>query len=133
MPYLRRYAQALCGAQAAGDRYVCNCIEILLQDWLALANWGNVRVGLFRLFHDVTLPIEMLDDDDAGLPMRSRQLLLVHIEQFTLKETADILRMDYAEAAICCRAAQTQLRYRPAPRALLLEDEPLIPSMLPTC
>lgn len=127
VPYLRRYARALCGAQAAGDRYVRNCLEILLQDWSALANWDNVRLGLFRLFHDVTLPFEMLDDDDAGLPMRSRQqLLLVQIEQFALKEAADILRMDYAEAVICCRAAQTQLRYRPALRALLLEDEPLI-------
>ncbi|MGE0255914.1 MAG: response regulator [Alphaproteobacteria bacterium] len=127
LPYLRRYARALCGSQEAGDHHVRNCLEVLLQDWSALvAPAQDVRLGLFRLFHDLTLPFEALDDD-AGLPMRSRQLLLlVQIERFSLHEAAEILRMDYAEAVICCRAAQTQLRYRPALRALVMEDEPLV-------
>ena len=51
--YLRRYARALLGSQQTGDTYVRICLEDLLQEPDRISATGDVRLQLFRLFHDV--------------------------------------------------------------------------------
>src|SRR5438105_534455 len=50
VPYLRRYARALTGSQAAGDAYVAATLEAAVADRTALDDPGGPRVALYRLF-----------------------------------------------------------------------------------
>src|SRR5688572_25922258 len=51
LPYLRRYARALCGTQKSGDAYVRACLEAIVADTSVLESRLSPRVGLYRLFH----------------------------------------------------------------------------------
>ena len=51
LPYLRRYARALCGTQKSGDAYVRACLEAIVADTSVLDARLSPRVGLYRLFH----------------------------------------------------------------------------------
>jgi hypothetical protein len=52
LPYLRRYARALTGSQAAGDACVRGCLEALLAD-PARDRRSDEPTDLFVLFHKV--------------------------------------------------------------------------------
>ena len=52
LPYLRRYARALTGAQATGDQYVRLCLETILAEPDRIKKAGDLRVELFAVFHD---------------------------------------------------------------------------------
>ena len=51
LPYLRRYARALCGTQKSGDAYVRACLEAIVADTSVLDPTASPRVGLYKLFH----------------------------------------------------------------------------------
>ena len=51
LPYLRRYARALCGTQKSGDAYVRACLETIVADPTVIGRDSTPRVGLYRLFH----------------------------------------------------------------------------------
>lgn len=46
LPYLRRYARALCGSQKSGDAYVRACLEAIVADTSVLDIKSSPRVGL---------------------------------------------------------------------------------------
>ena len=50
LPYLRRYARALCGTQKSGDAYVRACLEDRRRPSV-IGSDATPRVGLYRLFH----------------------------------------------------------------------------------
>ena len=52
-PYLRRYARALTGSQSEGDSLVQNAMEGLLGGGLKLEPDLPLRVGLYRVLHQV--------------------------------------------------------------------------------
>ena len=52
LPYLRRYARALTGAQSTGDEYVRLCLEAILAETARIKNAADLRVELFAVFHD---------------------------------------------------------------------------------
>src|ERR1700754_1082795 len=49
LPFLRRYARALSGTQAAGDAYVTAMLETLIADPQTLEAQLDPRVGLYKL------------------------------------------------------------------------------------
>ena len=50
LPYLRRFARALAGTQAAGDAYVAATLEVLIEDPSLFDSKIDPRVALFRTF-----------------------------------------------------------------------------------
>lgn len=146
LPYLRRYARALTGSQAAGDACVRGCLEALLADPDRDRAQMMSRADLFVLFHKVherlvLPPDDFADDDDLledpldrgvaqrvrGLSERNRQvLLLTHTEGFPIPEVARIIGESQEMTVDTLNRAWDQLRAQPSAQVLVIEDEPII-------
>ncbi|WP_374441417.1 response regulator [Stella sp.] len=146
LPYLRRYARALTGSQAAGDACVRGCLEALLADPDRDRAQMMSRADLFVLFHKVherlvLPPDDFADDDDLledpldrgvaqrvrGLSERNRQvLLLTHTEGFPIPEVARIIGESQEMTVDMLNRAWDQLRAQPSAQVLVIEDEPII-------
>jgi DNA-directed RNA polymerase specialized sigma24 family protein/CheY-like chemotaxis protein len=141
LPYLRRYARALLGAQDRGDEYVRVCLEAFLAEPQRIDPKGNIRLQLFALFHDVwtvidqPIPEEVADDLPPNklvqgigrLPPLQRQvLLLVSLEGFSFDEVGHILKIDPADVRRDLDQARGELAKMTSVRVLIIEDEPLI-------
>lgn len=50
LPYLRRFARALCGRQDSGDAYVAMTLEALVEDPGLFDQSFAARVALYRVF-----------------------------------------------------------------------------------
>ena len=50
IPFLRRFARALCGTQASGDAYVAAALEAILADPSCLDPEIDPKVALYKLF-----------------------------------------------------------------------------------
>ncbi len=144
--YLRRYARALVGSQQVGDQYVRVCLEALLAEPERLPAGSDVRLGLFRLFHqawdrtgaavDSSEPAAAeggnlvdlsVESRLQALPAQDRQaLLLTSLEGFSPAETAQILALSEAETRQLLAAAWTAVNQQVATSILVIEDEPVI-------
>ena len=140
LPYLRRYARALTGAQATGDEYVRLCLEAILAEPDRIKNATDLRVELFAVFHDAwdivesAIPAVAGAGEDGGLnrqlaalPSIERQvLLLVALERFSTAEAARILDLDESDVVRKLDIARQELRRQATTRVLIIEDEPVI-------
>lgn len=141
LPYLRRYARALTGAQSTGDEYVRLCLEAILAEPDRIKNASDLRVELFAVFHDawdiVDSAIPAADGaatEDAGLnrqlaalPSVERQvLLLIALERFSTAEAARILDLEESDVVRKLDVARQELRRQATTRVLIIEDEPVI-------
>ncbi len=66
LPYLRRYARALCGSQSSGDTYVRAALSALLAGDQTLVEGVAPRVGLYRVFHAIWASASGRIDDSHG-------------------------------------------------------------------
>jgi CheY-like chemotaxis protein len=142
LPYLRRYARALLGAQDRGDEYVRVTLETYLAEPGRISGTTDFRLQLFSLFHDVWTviapeagsdePFEPLGDKPpvrgvGMLPPRQRQvLLLISLEGFSFDDVAHILKIDNDEIRRDLDLARAELARIAKVRVLIIEDEPLI-------
>jgi CheY-like chemotaxis protein len=140
LPYLRRYARALTGAQATGDEYVRLCLEAILAEPARIKNAADLRVELFAVFHDAwdivdsAIPAAEGGPETSGinrqlaaLPSIERQvLLLVALERFSTSETARILDLEEADVVRKLDMARQELRRQATTKVLIIEDEPVI-------
>lgn len=142
LPYLRRFARALCGDQASGDAYVVSVLEALIADRTVIDLDHPPRVALYQLFHgiwsssqigtgggeELTLGGTSLTAKAvARLTPRSRQmLLLTTVEEFTLEEAAAIMGVDLQEAENLHSDARQELEAQNHARVMVIEDEPII-------
>ena len=145
LPFLRRYARALLGAQDSGDEYVRVALESYLHEPARIQPDGDVRLQLFALFHAVWSLIgvetERVDEVQAGLetagaseepgvgalpPLRRQVLLLVSLEGFSFDEVAYILKADEAAVRETLDEARRELAQQANVDVLVIEDEPLI-------
>lgn len=141
--YLRRYARALVGSQQVGDQYVRVCLETLLAEPDRLPAGSDVRLGLFRLFHQAwnrtgaavdgsesegdNLVDLSVESRLQALPAQERQaLLLTSLEGFSPAETAQILDLSDADTRQLLVAAWTAVNQQVATSILVIEDEPVI-------
>src|SRR5882724_9272771 len=112
--YLRRYARALLGSQQTGDTYVRICLEDLLEEPDRISGTGDVRLQLFRLFHDVWSRAGVHDRQESGgqphdlsvearlqaLPASERQiLLLTTLEGFSVPDASQVLGLSHEQGA----------------------------------
>ncbi len=141
LPYVRRYARALTGAQATGDHYVRVALEALASGEQSLPEGVTPRVALYQVFHAIWgstgARLEVSSDDDtppndaAGRLMRiaprSRQaFLLTALEGFTPSEAAQVLATDFSEVESLIAQAQAEIDAELATDVLIIEDEPVI-------
>src|SRR5258707_6831346 len=139
LPYLRRYARAITGSQARGDQYIRVVLEAIVQEPDRIDPDANVKLQLFRLFHEVwgivDKSIRKVDGESGGraieaqldaLPPRERQaLLLVSLERFSIEQAAEILRASTGEIHDLVEQARKDLKRQAATTVLIIEDEPI--------
>jgi DNA-directed RNA polymerase specialized sigma24 family protein/CheY-like chemotaxis protein len=143
LPYLRRYARALCGTQASGDAYVRACLEAIVADSSVLGSDLPPRVGLYRLFHAIWSTIDANSRPfveakaataTAGVeqklerltPAHRQALLLTAMEGFNVSETARILGVPEGEVKDMVAQAVREIADQPSTKVLIIEDEPII-------
>ncbi|MGJ0507957.1 MAG: response regulator [Methylocystis sp.] len=141
LPYLRRFARALCGSQKSGDAYVVATLEALIADIDAFPPNMSAKVGLYHLFmrswSSITLNVDERpeDDDDSSpaqrnvslLTPRSRQAFLLRtVEGFSVEDVAAILSVSPQEVESLIAQAGREIAERVATDVLIIEDEALI-------
>ncbi|MBI1981816.1 MAG: response regulator [Methylocystis sp.] len=139
LPYLRRFARALCGSQKSGDAYVVATLEALVADPDAFPANMSPKVGLYHLFmaswSSIRLNTEpsLTDEISAAqrnismLTPRSRQAFLLRtVEGFSVADAAAILDVTEAEVEALVREAGREIAERVATDVLIIEDEALI-------
>ena len=137
LPYLRRYARALTGSQASGDRYVLSVLETLVADRESAVSGSDVKVDLFRIFSSIWQSLDVNTDDAdtemaadrrvTALTPRARQaFLLTALEGFTPDEAARILGVEKGDLSEMIDAAGREIASQVATSILIIEDEPLI-------
>jgi CheY-like chemotaxis protein/DNA-directed RNA polymerase specialized sigma24 family protein len=139
LPYLRRYARALCGTQKSGDAYVRACLEAIVADSSVLDASLSARVGLYRLFHMIWASAN-LDSRATGhapaagvekrlgelTPARRQALLLTAMEGFNVGDTARILSVSESDVKQMVAQAVREISNQPSTKVLIIEDEPII-------
>lgn len=141
LPYLRRYARALCGTQASGDAYVRATLEAIIADTSVLSPGQPPRVGLYRVFHRIWGSTDTEARSIAGAageaggvqkrlekltPAHRQALLLTAMEGFNVSETAHILGVSEAQVQQMVSQAVREISSQPSTRVLIIEDEPII-------
>ena len=148
LPFLRRYARALTGDQARGDRLVAATLEAALANTAmreALRKGG--RVALYQAFTEVFeqshRPMGAVPAGGHGLaaadrrldhvtPLDRQALLLTTLEEFTAREAAQIMGASAEAVIAAAEAALTDIAGDTATSVLIIEDEPLIAMQLET-
>ena len=137
LPYLRRYARALTGSQAAGDGYVRQALSALLSGEEKLPDGVAPRIGLYRVFQTIwtnnngqraaageaSRPDGLLKE--LSLTMRAA-VLLTSVEAFSLEEAAFVLGQQPKDVERAILEAQEKIDHLLASRVLIIEDEPII-------
>jgi len=139
LPYLRRFARALCGSQKSGDAYVVATLEALIANIDAFPEAMPPKVGLYHLFmaswSSIAVNAEDTPSDEippaqrnvSMLTPRSRQaFLLRNVEGFSLEEIGAILSISVGEAEALVAEAGREIAERVATDVLIIEDEALI-------
>ena len=141
IPFLRRFARALCGTQAAGDAYVAATLEAILADPDCFDAELDPKVALYKLFlrswRNVPLnshvDLRAFGDEGganrnlAAISLEPRMaFLLSAVESFRPREIGQIIGCSEAEAAELIERAGQEISEQIRTTVLIIEDEPLI-------
>lgn len=139
IPYLRRYARALCGSQATGDAYIAAVLEAVIADPSSYDEGEDGRLSLYKLFSSLWQAVAIGEDrhpvpssvnDGPTLqmlaPLPRQAYLLGALEGFSLDQISWILEMDHDEIADLIDKASTFIGHQLSANVMIIEDEPLI-------
>jgi CheY-like chemotaxis protein len=139
VPYLRRYARALTGSQAAGDAYIAATLEAAVADRTILDDPVGTRVALYCLFAKIwgSISINGIHRSELSSPPGEARLgnitplprqafLLVALEGFSEAEAARILDIDVSGLRRLIDDCGRELATQIATDVLIIEDEALI-------
>jgi DNA-directed RNA polymerase specialized sigma24 family protein/CheY-like chemotaxis protein len=141
LPYLRRYARALTGNQATGDRYAVATLEAILQDRDLFDNRSSPKTALFKAFNaiwissgspvdettDATSPEARAQKRLAALTKNTREVLLLHsIEGFSAEQIGHIVGVSPEEVDELLQIARKEMSRSISGRILVIEDEAII-------
>src|SRR5438309_1461461 len=138
VPYLRRFARALTGSQAAGDGCVVAALEAIVA-----GKSSNIpaRIALYRsVVEEVNAldpasmstsspspDVETVQRNLAVLtPIARQAFLLVAMEEFTAEEAALVLQVNADEVNSLVEEASRDISKQIATDVVIIEDEPLI-------
>lgn len=144
LPFLRRYARALTGAQRSGDAFVAATLEALIASPKLMSDDPDPRVALYRVFQRIWATAQI--DDQADLtpggvswselkvqerlktltPQRRQALLLMTLEGFSRDETTRILDLPENKVAALLEEALGEIDRQTRARVLIIEDEAVI-------
>ncbi|HSA67009.1 MAG TPA: response regulator [Methyloceanibacter sp.] len=140
LPYLRRFARALAGTQAAGDAYVAATLEVLIEDPSLFDTRLDPRVALFRTFTGLwnSVGVNLKPDIQTSpptpadrklesiTPLPRQAFLLSAVEGFSASDIASILGLDEGEVMELIDQAGREIAAQVATDVLVIEDEPMI-------
>ena len=140
LPYLRRFARALAGTQAAGDAYVAATLEVLIEDPSLFDSKIDPRVALFRTFTGLwnSVGVNLKPDIqttastpadrklESITPLPRQAFLLSAVEGFPVADIAAILGLDKGEVEKLIDQAGREIAAQVATDVLVIEDEPMI-------
>src|SRR3974377_77129 len=140
LPYLRRFARALAGTQAAGDAYVAATLEVLIEDPSLFDAKLDPRVALFRTFaglwnsvgvnREPEMQMSAATPADRKLesitPLPRQAFLLSAVEGFSVPDISVILGLDEREVMELVDQAGREISAQVATDVLVIEDEPMI-------
>jgi len=140
LPYLRRFARALCGTQPSGDAYVVAMLEALVADPSDFPRDIDPRIALYQIFLKLwsSASVEMSGavvelsrapaerNLEALTPKPRQAFLLRTVEGFSIDEVATIMRVSTSEAATLVQTAGQEIAEQVATDVLIIEDEPII-------
>jgi DNA-directed RNA polymerase specialized sigma24 family protein/CheY-like chemotaxis protein len=138
IPHLRRFARLLTGTQAAGDSAVERMLQAVAADPSIFPDIGP-RLGLYQCFLSTLTrrcrdggPLPGLLGDTAArslaalTPEGRQAFLLVSVEGFTPKETAQILEISERRVEALLLESAAEIGRQIATAVLVIEDELLI-------
>jgi CheY-like chemotaxis protein/DNA-directed RNA polymerase specialized sigma24 family protein len=132
LPYLRRFARTLTGAQETGDAYVATLLESLVATPSDFLTTMPPRMDA-RQDDESRGPLAMAQRRINSISSLPRQaFLLVAVEGFTSAETAAILEIGEADVERLLAVAGQDIAHQVATNVLIIEDEPLIAMDLET-
>jgi CheY-like chemotaxis protein len=142
LPFLRRYARALTGAQTTGDSYALATLEAVLEDRDVLDATLSPKAALFKAFHIIWAsagaPVKTPGEETSRLeaaaqdhmstltPNAREALLLKTIEAFPITDVAAIMQVDAAEAEELVQIAIREMETSVRGRVMIIEDEAII-------
>jgi DNA-directed RNA polymerase specialized sigma24 family protein/CheY-like chemotaxis protein len=138
IPHLRRFARLLTGTQAAGDAAVERVLQTVAADPSIFPDI-DPRLGLYQCFLSTLTrryrdggPIPGVLGDTAArslaalTPEGRQAFLLVSVEGFSPRQTAQILEVSERQVEILLRDSGAEIGRQIATAVLVIEDEPLI-------
>ncbi len=136
IPFLRRYARALTGAQDTGDAMVRATLEAIVAAPKEFPGNVDARLGLYRAFDVMRGALDTGDTSGARdvvsarlarVTPRSRQaLLLTAMEGFAPEDAAYVMGLSVAEVDVLVDEALAEIDAQTQTNVLIIEDEPLI-------
>ena len=137
LPFLRRYARALTGTQAAGEAGVAATLEAVIADHALLSPDVSPRLALYKAFQSHWAPAEQVLPavGAAGIaaarlaaitPLPRQALLLSAMEGFTNDDVAWLLDQSGDDVLDLIAEALATIERETASRVLIIEDEPII-------
>jgi DNA-directed RNA polymerase specialized sigma24 family protein len=139
LPFLRRFARALTGAQDRGDEGVARTLQSVIADPAPFERAGNLRTLLYRTFlrHWTSLSDGAAATAggaaagatrtlEAVSPRPRQAFLLTAVEGFTADDAAYILDTDLPGVLKLLDQAGHQIAEQMATDVLIIEDEPLV-------
>lgn len=137
LPFLRRYARALCGSQRSGDNYVVAVLEAINTEPSMFDTTLDPRVSLYKSFSKIwnALPANLDNKENKSIadmrietisPLPRQAFLLRTIEEFSTQDVATILDTDEASVSTLLEDASKEIAEQVSTKVLIIEDEPLI-------
>ena len=141
IPFLRRFARALTGTQAAGDAYVVATLEAILAEAGCLDPGLDPKVSLYKLFlrnwrgvawnthvdSAISGGETSAERNLAAITVEPRIAFLLHaLESFDPKEIAQTLECSDHEALELVARAGRDISAQLRTSVLIIEDEPVV-------
>jgi DNA-directed RNA polymerase specialized sigma24 family protein len=139
LPYLRRYARALTGSQARGDKYAMATLEAILNDPASYDRSLDPKPALFKVFHKIWSTLGgYMDDEETGLTGKAQRhlakltsntreaLLLYTIEDMSIAEISIVMQVPEEEARSLVDIAFEEMTKSVAGKVMIIEDEAII-------
>jgi len=138
LPYLRRFARALCGSQETGDAYVVASLEALVHDSSLLRGDLQPKIALYQLFLNIwnRMPLNRKVSHSSGVdevralenltPPSRQAFLLTSVEGFPHDEAAQVMNLARPEFERLFDAAGKEIAEQVATDVLIIEDEAII-------
>ena len=140
LPFLRRFARALCGSQASGDAYVVATLEALIEDPSSFPRNMPSRSALYHIFiklwssmssnlqPTIAQTERLAPEKNLSMltPLSRQAFLLRTVEGFSPSEVAQILAKSESEVASLLDTAAHEITQQVATDVLIIEDEPII-------